>query len=120
MDLPRQRVIDFLPERSAASLAHWLEAHPGVKTIVRDRSNLYADGGRQGAPKAMQINVAQFAKPCSAIGKPSSDPSLCHGATDPWKDILIGSRSSSARCAAVPDSSYSKQGRCLFDAAIAS
>jgi len=55
MDLERLHVIDLLPVRSAESFAHWLGLHPEVEVITHDRSGLYADGGRQGAPSAVQI-----------------------------------------------------------------
>jgi transposase len=55
LDLERSQVIDLLPVRSADSLAQWLGLHPEVEVITRDRSSLYADGGRQGAPSAVQI-----------------------------------------------------------------
>jgi transposase len=55
MDLERLHVIDLLPVRSAESFAHWLGLHPEVEVITRDRSGLYADGGRQGSPSAVQI-----------------------------------------------------------------
>jgi transposase len=41
--------------RSADSFAHWLGFHPQVEVTTRDRSSLYADGGRQGATSAVQI-----------------------------------------------------------------
>ncbi|MDQ2896926.1 MAG: ISL3 family transposase [Actinomycetota bacterium] len=54
-DLERHRAIDLLPERSAASTITWLEGHPAVKIIARDRSGLYADAATRGAPQAMQV-----------------------------------------------------------------
>jgi transposase len=56
LDLERSQVIDLLPVRSADSFAKWLGLHPEVEVIPPlDRSSLYADGGRQGAPSAVQI-----------------------------------------------------------------
>lgn len=54
-DLERRCVIELLPERSAESLAAWLQAHPGIEIISRDRSDVYASGIAQGAPNALQI-----------------------------------------------------------------
>jgi transposase len=55
MDLEQKRVIDLLPVRSASSLADWLREHPGVQILARDRCALYAEGGRDGAPSAVQV-----------------------------------------------------------------
>ena len=49
------RVVDLLPDRSAASVAAWLAQHPTITVVCRDRSPLYADGIRQGAPDAVQV-----------------------------------------------------------------
>jgi transposase len=55
VDLERHRVADLLPDRSAETLKHWLEGHPTVELIARDRGGVYADGASQGAPTAMQV-----------------------------------------------------------------
>ncbi len=54
-DLERHRAIDLLPERSAESTIAWLQEHPEVEIIARDRSGLYADAATRGAPQARQV-----------------------------------------------------------------
>ena len=54
-DLERRRVVDLLPDRSAAPLRAWLERHPGVAVISRDRAGSYAEAARTGAPGAVQV-----------------------------------------------------------------
>ncbi|MDQ5850701.1 MAG: ISL3 family transposase [Chloroflexota bacterium] len=55
VDLETGDPLDVLPERSAASLSQWLQEHPGVEVIGRDRAGVYAEGGRDGAPDALQV-----------------------------------------------------------------
>ncbi len=55
VDLERHQVVDLLPDRSGSGFAVWLRAHPGIQIISRDRSGDYAEGARQGAPRAVQV-----------------------------------------------------------------
>jgi len=54
-DLERHCVVDLLPDRSADTFAAWLQAHPGVEIVSRDRSPIYAEGAARGAPNALQV-----------------------------------------------------------------
>jgi transposase len=55
VDLERHHPFDVLPDRSSESLAAWLQAHPGVAVIARDRGGAYAEGAADGAPDAIQV-----------------------------------------------------------------
>ena len=55
VDLEKHRVVDLLPDRTAAVVKNWLLAHPGVEVVARDRSKEYARGVTEGAPAALQV-----------------------------------------------------------------
>jgi transposase len=55
VDLERGCPIDVLEDRAAETVATWLQVHPEVKIVARDRAEAYAAGIRQGAPEATQV-----------------------------------------------------------------
>ena len=55
VDLEQHGLVDLLPDRTAATLASWLQGRPGVEIVSRDRSGAYAKGIARGAPDAVQV-----------------------------------------------------------------
>lgn len=55
VDLERRSVVDVLEDRSVSSAAKWLQEHPSVEIVARDRCGLYARAIRQGAQQAQQV-----------------------------------------------------------------
>ena len=56
VDLERNRPVDVLPDRDAQTVGAWLNRHPGIGVVARDRAGAYADGVRSGAPEAVQVS----------------------------------------------------------------
>ena len=55
VDLDRRCPVDLLEDRTAETVAAWLQAHPEVMIVARDRAEAYASGVTQGAPDAVQV-----------------------------------------------------------------
>lgn len=55
LDLEQHRVIDLLPDRLQPTCVQWLQRHPEIHFISRDRGGDYALAARVGAPQAKQI-----------------------------------------------------------------
>lgn len=54
VDLDSHCIIDLLSDRETESVKKWLESHPEIEVVSRDRGGAYADGAAQGAPQAIQ------------------------------------------------------------------
>jgi transposase len=55
VDLERKKPIDVLPDAKAETFATWLQAHPNITVISRDRAGNFAEGALRGAPQAIQV-----------------------------------------------------------------
>jgi len=54
-DLERGVPIDLLPDRSVETVSQWLQGHPSIEIISRDRASEYATAARKSAPQAIQV-----------------------------------------------------------------
>jgi hypothetical protein len=55
VDLETSDVIDLLSDRDAVNVKTWLEAHPGVELVSRDRYSAYSQAATEAASKAQQV-----------------------------------------------------------------
>lgn len=87
IDVERRTPLALLSDREAPPLSHWLQTHPGVAVLYRDRAGAYAEGAWDGAPDAIQVadrfhllrNVAEavqlvFAQHRKALRSVQADP----------------------------------------------
>jgi transposase len=85
VDLERHRVVEVLPARKAEPLVDWLQAHPGVEVVSRDRAPAYAEAARKGAPQAVQVadRWHLIVRRVGAFPIPFAERRVS-GATNPW------------------------------------
>ncbi len=55
VDLETHRAIDLLPDRQAETAMTWMQAHPEITHVSRDRGSEYASAASRGAPQAVQV-----------------------------------------------------------------
>lgn len=54
-DLEQRRPIDLLADRRGETVLEYLQAHPEVECLSRDRANVFAEAATKGAPQAVQV-----------------------------------------------------------------
>jgi transposase len=102
VDLERSQVIDLLPDRDAKTVKNWLEAHPDVELVSRDRWSEYAQATTEAASQAQQVadrwhllkNLREaierlFERQSAVVGealKPAATASESTGSTRPSPD----------------------------------
>jgi transposase len=55
VDLERGDVVDLLPDRDAKTVRDWLNEHPGVELVSRDRWSAYAQASAEADAKPQQV-----------------------------------------------------------------
>ncbi len=55
VDLNSHQVIDLLPDRQAETATTWMQTHPEITHVSRDRGSEYASAASHGAPQAIQV-----------------------------------------------------------------
>jgi excisionase family DNA binding protein len=55
VDLDNHEVIDLLADRQAETATTWMQTHPEITHVSRDRGSEYASAASAGAPQAVQV-----------------------------------------------------------------
>jgi transposase len=55
VNLATHEIIDLLPDRETETAQAWMQAHPEIDVVSRDRGEDYAAAARKGAPRARQV-----------------------------------------------------------------
>lgn len=110
VDVERGRVIDLLPDRTAATLTAWLKGHPGIQVVSRDRASAYSQAVTEAVPNAIQVadrfhllvNLREAVERTLqqrtaairklVVAKPPSTPEVPPAATEPAGSVTEGDR----------------------------
>ena len=55
VDLERRCPIEVLDGRESTSVADWLQQHPSIKVVARDRAGAYSEAVQKAIPHAQQV-----------------------------------------------------------------
>src|SRR6266566_4860816 len=55
VNLATHEIVDLLPDRETETAQSWMQAHPEIDLVSRDRGEEYAAAARKGAPQARQV-----------------------------------------------------------------
>ena len=55
VDLERRTIIDVLADRDSVTVEAWLQEHPEVELVIRDRGKDFSKAATVGAPQAQQV-----------------------------------------------------------------
>ena len=55
VNLATHEIVDLLPDRETETAQAWMQAHPEIDVVSRDRGEEYAAAARKGAPQARQV-----------------------------------------------------------------
>jgi transposase len=72
-DLEAGKVVDLLPDREAATVAAWLEDHPGTEIVSRDRASAYAEATRRAAPLLLRFRRTGMLRSIAFAKRASQD-----------------------------------------------
>jgi transposase len=55
VDWETHHILDLLPDCTVATVQQWLQHHPSIEMVSRDRATNFGEAIRQGAPQAIQV-----------------------------------------------------------------
>jgi transposase len=58
VDLKRRCPIEVLDGRESTNIAEWLQRHPSIQVVARDRAGAYSDAAETAIPLAQQVAVS--------------------------------------------------------------